>query len=154
MTKGKSRKLSAHHTRKWQRNHVLIRKELVKFLRKEKRPPTDLELAKVTGITEQTIRNHRHELDILEYFEDEKKKAATLLPEVIMSIYASAKGGSAKSQELFLQAVVNWEKQSGVKLKDADGGSLTEGLANVLESRRRADANARGAGGKGTKRSK
>ena len=82
----------------WQVNQALIQDAYLKLIIDLKRCPTRLEIEKETGLSDTTIDKHIKEFQ----FEPTNESLRLLTPDVIASIYKSARKGNAASQKLWL----------------------------------------------------
>jgi len=89
-------------------NNTLIMNALIELTKKkEGKKPTLREIAEETGLHINTIYRHGKTLK----FEPKKDIMRSLTPEVVWSIFISAKKGSSRSQELWLRVMEGWVPQ-------------------------------------------
>lgn len=96
----------------WDRNQQLLQETYIKLLQELKRCPTILEVSKCVNLSRKTIRLHVKELK----FEPSESPLRTLTPDVLASIYSSARKGSAQSQKLWMQIMEGWSEKTDVNL--------------------------------------
>jgi len=102
----------------WENNQALLQKAYVDLIQRLKRCPTRMEVAKEVNLSVKTVKLHIKEMK----FEPLDNPMRVLTPDVLASIYSSARKGSAQSQKLWMQIMEGWtEKQEmnvsgGVKI--------------------------------------
>ena len=103
-------------------NMMLIRDAILEYLKKNKKPPTALELEKILGISNDAIGRHIKEMT----FDTEESIWRSLTPDVVVSILKSAKKGSSASQKLWMQIFEKWSER--LEHTGKDGESLVTGI--------------------------
>lgn len=88
----------------WESNQKLLQEAYIELLQTLKRCPTTTEVSKKVNLSLKTIKLHVKELK----FEPLENPLRSLTPDVIASIYLSAKNGSAQSQKLWMQIMEGW----------------------------------------------
>lgn len=96
----------------WERNQKLLQETYVKLLQLFKRCPTISEVAKEVNLSTKTIKLHIKELK----FDPIESPLRVLTPDVIASIYNSARKGSSQSQKLWMQLMEGWSEKMDMKL--------------------------------------
>ena len=94
------------------RNQALIQAAYVSLLQELKRCPTVLEVSKKINLSIHAITNHVKSLK----FEPLGDAMRTLTPDVVASIYNSARKGQPASQKLWMQIMENWREGTDVNV--------------------------------------
>ena len=110
----------------WEINNRRISDAIFKYYKDNKKEPTNAEIAKLSGLSENTVSKHMKEIDFGKIFLSQRRRMSTLSGPLFMSIYNSALKGNAKAQELMMQLVFEWAKPMQLQHTGKDGESLTE----------------------------
>jgi len=118
----------------WERNQKLLQETYIKLLQLLKRCPTISEVAQEVNLSVKTIKLHIKELK----FEPTENPLRILTPDVLASIYSSARKGSAQSQKLWMQIMEGWKEKSEM---EHSGGIkvLRDTIANKLKEKNASD---------------
>ena len=108
----------------WDTNQAIIQDAYVKLILSLKRCPTINEVSKEVNLCPTTLKKH---VDTLK-FEPLKNPLRSLTPDVLVSIYNSARKGSSSSQKLWMQIMEGWTERHELTGKDGEGlfQSMTE----------------------------
>ena len=96
----------------WSINQAKIQEAYIELVTKFKRAPTLAEVGREVNLSMTTLKKHVDQLS----FDPPKDLMRTLTPDVIMSIYKSARAGSSASQKLWLQVMEGFSEK--IDLKD------------------------------------
>jgi len=107
----------------WLRNQAIIQNAYIELIQQLHRCPTNLEVSEKVNLSIHTIKNHVKELK----FEPLQSPLRSLTPDVIASIYNSARKGLPASQKLWMQIMEGWKESSNVNLS----GSIEEKIRNM-----------------------
>jgi len=88
----------------WESNQKLLQEAYIELLKTLKRCPTTTEVSKKVNLSIKTVKLHVRDLK----FEPLNNPLRSLTPDVIASIYSSAKKGLAQSQKLWMQIMEGW----------------------------------------------
>jgi hypothetical protein len=111
-TKGKVLKSAKKEGRTdWLRNQALVQTAYVDLLKELKRCPTILEVANKVHLSIKAIDNHVKQLK----FEPLGDSMRALTPDVVASIYNSARKGQPASQKLWMQIMEGWREKTEVE---------------------------------------
>ena len=95
----------------WNRNHQLIHEAYLSLINELKRCPTIEQVSKRVRLSERVIKLHIRELK----FAPLESPLRVLTPDVLVSIYASARKGSAQSQKLWMQVMEGWNEKKEIE---------------------------------------
>lgn len=93
-------------------NAIFIRDAILEYIRENKKPPSDVALAKKIGLHVNTIRKHMKEIK----FESSESIYKVFTPDIIMSVINSSKKGSSASQKLYFQVVEGITDKSNINV--------------------------------------
>lgn len=99
----------------WQVNQKVIQETYLQLIQELKRCPTTQEVSERAKLSVSTIDKHIAELK----FEPVKNPLRTLTPDVIVSIYNSARKGNSASQKLWFQLMEGWSESQEIKFKNS-----------------------------------
>jgi len=98
--------------RTYRANHKKIRDAYLKLIEKNKRCPTVAQIMSETKLSDTAIETHIKEME----FEPQNDLMRSLTPDVLLSIYESAKAGKSASQKLWLQVMEGFREGVDVQL--------------------------------------
>ena len=107
----------------WLRNQAIIQNAYIELIQHLHRCPTNLEVSEKVNLSVHTIKNHVKELK----FEPLQSPLRSLTPDVIASIYNSARKGLPASQKLWMQIMEGWSEGMNLNIS----GSLEERIRNM-----------------------
>ncbi len=93
--------------KKWNENQALINNAYKDLISKLERCPTILEIAEKTGLNRNTISKHSKDIKLETYINSSLR---SLTPDVLVSIYNSARKGVPASQKLWVQLMEGWRE--------------------------------------------
>ena len=112
----------------WLRNQAIIQNAYIELIQRLHRCPTNLEVSEKVNLSIHTIKNHVKELK----FEPLQSPLRSLTPDVIISIYNSARKGLSASQKLWMQIMEGWSENMNVNIS----GTIEERIRNMTEENR------------------
>jgi hypothetical protein len=105
----------------WEANHIIIFDAYIQAFNSKERPPTQTEIAKLTGLNRRTVADHLKQSSLSEMVP--MLRPQTLL--VLQGLANKAREGHAAEVKLWMQIVENWkeitgiEHSGGIEIKDA-----------------------------------
>jgi len=119
MAKQKQKKLSktlpSDERIDWARNQALIQQTYIDLIKELKRCPTNYEVSQRVKISVTTIKKHVRQMK----FEPQESPLRVLSPDVLISVYNSARKGTSASQKLWFQIMEGWVESAEVNLKNS-----------------------------------
>jgi hypothetical protein len=119
MAKQKQKKLSktlpSDERIDWARNQALIQQTYIDLIKELKRCPTSYEVSQRVKISVTTIKKHVRQMK----FEPQESPLRVLSPDVLISVYNSARKGTSASQKLWFQIMEGWVESTEVNLKNS-----------------------------------
>lgn len=110
----------------WEKNNIIIMRSFKKLMKKLETIPMVIEIAADTGLNEETIRRHMKTFS----FDAVKEQMQTLTPDVMQSIYDSARRGNSQAQKLWVQVVNDWKESQNHNLTV---NSWADAMNNLLK---------------------
>jgi len=97
----------------WEENHSVISSAWIAYLREKKKRPTTKDLAKATGISVHTIRDHLAKLDTLQLIKKTNRNKI-LTDHILMGLAMRASNGYAQEVKLWLQITEGWVEKRDI----------------------------------------
>lgn len=95
------------------RNQAIVQQAYIDLIKNLKRCPTILEVSEHVNLSAVTIEKHISEMK----FEPIQSPMRSLTPDVLASIYNSARKGQSASQKLWLQVMEGWVEDMNLGIK-------------------------------------
>lgn len=107
-------------TAKWEQTNALIRDFILKYLKDNKKMPTQKEIADGIGVGLRTVERHYEDVD----FEFIKSPFRALTQEVLAGLFAASRRGSAPAVKLWFQIIEGWKEKTGHEHSGPDGEAI------------------------------
>lgn len=92
----------------WEDNHRRISQAVLSHYRSSHKTPTQAEIAKLTGLSRETVGKHLREMDFDKLFDRNRAMMALHSDVLMMAVINSAIKGSFGAQKLYFQIVYGW----------------------------------------------
>lgn len=92
----------------WEDNHRRISNAILSHYKTSQKSPTQEEIAKLAGISRETVNKHLQEMDYDKLFERDRARLAAHSDVITMAVVNSALKGSFGAQKLLFQVVYGW----------------------------------------------
>jgi len=99
----------------WARNQAVIQQAYIELIRSLKRCPTVLEVSQKVNLSINAIDRHIKQMK----FQPLQSPMRSLTPDVLASIYNSARKGQSASQKLWLQVMEGWSETQVLEFKNS-----------------------------------
>lgn len=119
----------------WEENHRRISDAVLSHVASSKKPPTQEQIAKLSGLSRETVNKHLQELDYDRLFERERSRLAIHSDVLTMALLNSAMKGSGAAQKMCFQIIYGWAEpksythvieETSSKMSDEDIQHLEE----------------------------